>query len=276
MDSKLTLTTYKMATNTRKIQALAKLGNITNIDYVFTARTNEDFNTHLSKSSTNSLPLLTTSEGSISETGAILQYLGSKAGLAGSNDFERAQVTQWLAFSYQEIGMTRIHTLYPILGYIEFDAEKNKMMSEMQKNHLKALNKHLEGKSYLVGEKATIADIELWANLLPLWQLVFPTELRNKLFPNVEKWFINFSKQEFILKTFGPTLTCKAVQRPPKVEKKKEEKKPEAKVEKKEEKKEKEVKPSDELDNLPPTTPVFDDFKKDFMNSKDRKSVLEN
>jgi glutathione S-transferase len=274
MDSTLKLTTYKMATNTRKVLALAKYAKVT-LQTTYVDRSDESFSTTISKSSTNSLPLLETSEGQISETGAILQYLGAKGGVAGTTDFERAQVTQWLAFSYQEIGMCRMHTVYPILGYVEYDAEKNKMFSDMLKSHLKALDKHLTSRNYLVGDNATVADFELWANLLPLWQLVFPNELRTKLFPNVEKWFMNFSKQDYILSTFGPTHTCKAVQKPPRVEKKPELKKEEKKPEVKKEEKPVDEKPKDPLAGLPASKMDFDAFKKDFMNSKNRTEVME-
>jgi elongation factor 1-gamma len=96
------------------------------------------------------------------------------------------------------------------------------------------------------------------------------------------------ASSEQALKTYGRTVLCKVPAKVPKSEKKEEPKK-EAKKEEKPVKKEKkegdddeedEEKPkkktSNPLDLLPPTPFVFDDFKKEFLNTTDRETIMKN
>ncbi len=116
------------------------------------------------------------------------------------------------------------------------------------------------------------------------WQFVFVEEIRKKQFPNVSAWFSNLMNNEHIKSAYGRILLCKAPQKAPKVEAKKEAKKEEKKAEapaKAEKPKaaegEEEVtqkKKANPLDLLPPTSMVLDEFKREFMNSKDRAAVM--
>jgi len=272
VESKPTLFAYKHSTDLLKIIAASKLSkvdiNVTTVENQILPKA------VVEESSTNTYPYLVTQQGVLSEASAIVTYLGIRGEVAGSNEFERAQVAQWQLFGAYEINFNKTHTVYPIFGLHEFDADKNKEELERLKNNLKALDKHLKTRKFLLGDNFTVADIDLWASVKHLFQLVYVEQVRKNLFANVSAWFERVANHESVLSTFGPTLLCKVVQRAPKVEKKKEEPK------KKEENKEETVEVKKEVKEKPAYPPessfVFDDFKRAFSNEPDKQAVLNN
>ena len=72
--------------------------------------------------------------------------------------------------------------IYPIFGWSdlnkeEFDRDNNKI-----KEYLKLIEKELEKNEYIIGNKMTLADIKLFANLRFLMMFHFPEPMRNKLY----------------------------------------------------------------------------------------------
>jgi elongation factor 1-gamma len=245
---------------------------------------------NLKKSSpTETFPLLKTPHGNVSETQAILQYLLEtyKPELLGSNHLERALVRQWQEFAALEVSRHNKSLIYPIMGWTEYNkTEADNAMKDL-KNQLAVLNRHLEGKTYLVGDHYTNADLVLFSHLKYYYTFVLVEDIRNKLFPNVTAWYTKFSENEHVVKVYGRSLLCKVPLKAPHLpEKKKEEPKKEHKKEEKHEEKpkkggddeEEEDKPQKKkpnpLDLLPPSSFVLDDFKREFLNSKDRPAVL--
>lgn len=258
---------YKNSINLLKIKAIAKLAKV-ELEVVEVENLLKP-QPVVEQSPTNSIPYLETPEGVISESNAIVSFIGAKGGLAGSNDFERSQIAQWLFFANQEIAYNKKANVYSIFGFVEFDEKENKESLDKLKNHLKALNKHLTGKEYLVGSSLTIADLELFVQLKHLLQLVYVDAVRKNLFSAVEAWFLRVAQNQTIVSVFGITHLAKVAIKAPRVEKKVE-KKEEKKVEKVEKKEEKPVKPL-----FPETKMDFDQFKKDFSNTENKKEILD-
>ncbi len=131
----------------------------------------------------------------------------------------------------------------------------------------------------MVGNSWTYADVDIFFTLRHFFQMVFNEHFRTHVFPNVTRWFTEISNNEHVLKVCGRTQLCKVVQKAPKLGKdphaaKHEKKKEEPK--KKEEKNEEEPpkKPKNPLDELPESKFVLDDWKREFMNSKDRVATM--
>mmetsp|Transcript_9098 Transcript_9098/g.9456 ORF Transcript_9098/g.9456 Transcript_9098/m.9456 type:complete len:398 (+) Transcript_9098:22-1215(+) len=267
VESKPTLFGYKHSTNLLKIVAAAKVANfdlnVTAVDNVIKPKD------VVEESPSNTYPYLVTSNGIIAESSAILTYIGAQSGLSGANDVERAQVVSWLFFSAYEVNTNKRNTVYPIFGFVAQEDKAHKEELDRLKNNLKALNKHLAGKKYLLGEKYSVADIDLWSNLKHLWQLVYVEQVRKNLFANIDAWFQRVANHPEILGTWGPTLLCKAVQKA--VTHHKEEKKEVKKEEKKEEKKVEENKPQ----AFPESAINFDQVKNEFYNASDKNAALE-
>jgi GST-like protein len=106
---------------------------------------------------------------SIMESGAILIYLGKKSGKFYPQDPRlQSEVLQWLFFQAGGIG--------PMFGqfghFYKYAAEKCdhpyplERYTNESKRLLGVLDKHLEGRQFLVGEQYTIADMSIvtWVN----------------------------------------------------------------------------------------------------------------
>jgi len=98
------------------------------------------------------------------ESGAILIYLAEKTGMLMSADpLHRLETLQWLMFQIGGVG-----PMFGQFGYFKFAAKKiedPRPMERFQKEAIRllaVLEKHLQGKTYLVAEEYSIADIAVW------------------------------------------------------------------------------------------------------------------
>ena len=233
------------------------------------------------KSPTGTFPFLETTEGVLSESRAIENYLAMKykPELLGENDLEKAQVRQWSDFAIFEIGYCAKEVVYPIFGWKNYCKESYDKANNKVKEFMKVLEAHMKDKEFVMGNKLTLADVNLFRELKYFFQLVFPKGLRDKLFPNVTKWFQKMADTDEVKKAYGKILLCNQPMKPFVKEEKKEEKKKEVKKkeEKEEEKKEeppKEKKKVNPLDLLPPSRLELETFKRAFLNNKDKEDAM--
>ena len=232
------------------------------------------------KSPTGTFPFLETSEGILSESRAIENYLAMKhkPELLGENDLEKAQVRQWSDFAIFEIGYCAKEIIYPIFGWKKYCKESADKANNKVKDFMRTLDAQLKDKEFVLGSKITLADVTLFRELKYFFQLVFPKGLRDKVFPNVAKWFTKLSETEEVKKVYGKILLCNQPLKPYICEEKKEEKKHEVKKpEKKDEKQDeppKEKKKVNPLDELPPSKLELETFKRAFLNNKDKEDAM--
>ena len=232
--------------------------------------------TLVTKSPTGTFPYLECEEGVLSESKAIEIYLAEKykPELLGKDDIEKAQVRQWMDFASFELADCAQKIVYPIFGWKPYCKQSADEANTKIKEFMKALDQQVKGKRYAFGEQLTLADIALFRQLKFFFQLVFPKNLREKVFPNV----LNTPETD---KVYGKVILCNQPLKPyisEKKEEKKEEKKKEEKKEKKEEKpqeteepKKKKVNP---LDELPKSRLELEVFKRAFLNNKDKEDAM--
>ena len=151
---------------------------------------------YILKTPTITLPFLETDNGNISQTNSILYYIASKynSNLIGKDAFENAKMYQWIEFASCEINKCQKEIIYPIFGWKEYD---------------KDLYNKANNKNYLINDRLTLADIVLFRYLRYFLILVFPEEMRNKLMPNVNKWFKSIMGTKEAIKAYGITVLCK-------------------------------------------------------------------
>jgi len=233
------------------------------------------------KSPTGTFPFLETSEGILSESRAIENYLAMKhkPELLGENDLEKAQVRQWSDFAIFEIGYCAKEIIYPIFGWKKYCKESADKANNKVKDFMRTLDAQLKDKEFVLGNKITLADVTLFRELKYFFQLVFPKGLRDKVFPNVAKWFTKLSETEEVKKVYGKILLCNQPLKPyiseeKKEEKKHEEKKHEKKEEKHQEEPPKEKKKVNPLDELPPSKLELESFKRAFLNNKNKEDAM--
>ncbi|KAJ6637684.1 Elongation factor 1-gamma [Pseudolycoriella hygida] len=183
-------------------------------DFVF-GETNKS-EAFLKKFPTGKVPAFETSNGqTITESNAIAFYVANEK-LRGASDLEKAQVLQWISFADSEILPSSCAWVFPLLGIMPF----NKNTVERAKADINAaltvLNKHLLNNTFLVGERISLADIIVFANLLHLYQYVLEPSARSA-YGNVNRWFVTILNQtqvQAVVKNFS--LCAKAIEFDPK------------------------------------------------------------
>jgi elongation factor 1-gamma len=271
-------------------------------DFVF-GETNKS-EQFLSKFPLGKVPAFETKDGQcIAESNAIAFYVANQQ-LRGGSDVEKAQVVQWMNFADSEILPLSCTIVFPILGIIQYNKQAVEQAKEELKKTLTALNQYLLPRTFLVGERISLADIAVASNLLHLYEHVLD-ETNRKAFANLNRWFTTCINQPQFKSVIGDYKLCvKEVQVDPKKfaefqskvggqskdkkvvkeEKKKEKKeeKPKPKKEAKEEPEEldaaeeamlAEPKSKDPFDEMPKGTFNFDDFKRFYSNNEESKSV---
>jgi len=110
------------------------------------------------------VPTLVLDDGRpLGESGAILWYLADGTELVPEDAYARAQVLQWMFFEqYSHEPYVAVARFWLTKG-IEVDPETLAERQRVGHLALDAMEGHLAGRSYLVGERCSIADIALYA-----------------------------------------------------------------------------------------------------------------
>ena len=176
----------------------------------------EKRNTFDQKTPTKTFPFLETKEGNISQSDAIIYYLCQKykPELLGQNAFEKAKIMQWTEFSNCEISRCNRSIIYPIFGWDELNKDDYNRDNNKIKEYLKCIEKELEKNEFIIGNKITLADISLFAKTRFLMMFHLPEQMRNKLFPKLNKWFENLMNTKEAMKAYGRTVLCKTPMKP--------------------------------------------------------------
>ena len=146
--------------------------------------------------------------------------------------------------------------------------------------------KKLKKKNYIVGDRITLADIVLFRYLRFFMMFQFPEGMRKKLLPNVTKWFDNIMKTKEATKAYGRTVLCKIPLKPftekiirnkpnvKNINKNKDKNEKNIVKEKKEEETGEKKKGTNPLDLLPPSKFNLEEFKRSFLNNKNKEEAL--
>jgi glutathione S-transferase len=113
------------------------------------------------------VPTLVLDDGrSLGESGAILWLFGEGSRFVPADAFERAQVLQWMFFEQYDhepaIAVARFWLMYSGRPREEF-ADRLPERTAAGYRALDALERHLDGSAWLVGDGMTLADIALYA-----------------------------------------------------------------------------------------------------------------
>src|SRR2546422_950811 len=112
------------------------------------------------------VPTLVLADGRpLAESGAILCYLGEGSRFVPDDSYERAQVLQWMFFEQYDhepaIAVARFWLAYS--GRAEDFADRLPERKAAGQRALAAMDDHLNGRNYLVGDRLTLADLALYA-----------------------------------------------------------------------------------------------------------------
>jgi glutathione S-transferase len=112
------------------------------------------------------VPTLVLDDGRpLAESGAILWYLGEGTRFVPEDAYERAQVLQWMFFEQYDhepaIAVARFWLAYS--GRPDEFADRLPERAAAGHRALAAMERHLDGREFLVGNDLTLADIALFA-----------------------------------------------------------------------------------------------------------------
>jgi glutathione S-transferase len=113
------------------------------------------------------VPTLVLDDGcSLGESGAIIWFFGEGTRFVPDDPFERAQVLQWMFFEQYDhepaIAVVRFWLAYSGRPREEFADRLDERVAAGYRA-LDALGRHLDGRTWLVGDGMTLADIALYA-----------------------------------------------------------------------------------------------------------------
>ncbi|KAJ4458492.1 putative DNA replication licensing factor Mcm3 [Paratrimastix pyriformis] len=288
----LKLWTYPNGTRAAKALICAKYYNIpVEIPAGFEMGVTNKTPEFLAKNPMGKVPVLETPQGCVFESHAIARFFargrpaGSNVFLYGRNDVEAAQIDQWLDFIQTEVDSHIGQWLGQIFGYAQFNP---KFLQEAKKNLgsiLQVPERHLLTRTFMVGERLTLADICLACELKGIFETVYDEAARRSI-PNLTRWFLTCVNQPEFHAVLGEVKLCVEPKEPAKPESKKPEKapkeeKPAAKPKeekpkpKKEEAAEEEEEEHEEkkkvnpLDLLPPSPFNLEWWKRRYANAKE-------
>lgn len=101
--------------------------------------------------------------------------------------------------------------LYSVYGHVAGDADQFTNAVKELKEQIKSLNVHLQGKTHLVANRVTVADIAIAMMLIPLYQTTLDGGFR-KAMPNVTNWIESLIKlPQFVSRLGNVKFTQKAI-----------------------------------------------------------------
>jgi len=113
------------------------------------------------------VPTIVLDDGrSLGESGAILWFFGDGTRFVPADQYERAQVLQWMFFEQYDhepaIAVVRFWLRYSGRAREEFADRLDERLAAGHRA-LDAMERHLDGRAWLVGDGMTLADIALYA-----------------------------------------------------------------------------------------------------------------
>eukprot|EP00929_Paragymnodinium_shiwhaense_P053306 TRINITY_DN26677_c0_g1_i1.p2 TRINITY_DN26677_c0_g1~~TRINITY_DN26677_c0_g1_i1.p2 ORF type:complete len:434 (+),score=136.87 TRINITY_DN26677_c0_g1_i1:91-1302(+) len=164
----------------------------------------------LAKNPLGKVPVLETDSGSIFESNAIARYvarLRRDTELYGVSFFESGQVDSWIDFCSHELELSVTIWLYPVLGFRAFNSGMHAKSVQDVRNALTVLENHLLLRTFLVGNKVTLADIVNVATLFYPMKFLLDGDFRAS-FPSVTRWFMTCVNQPAFKAVLGTTTLC--------------------------------------------------------------------
>jgi elongation factor 1-gamma len=161
-------------------------------------------------SPTGKVPVLNTPQGALSESNAIARYIARyqrDSELYGCSFFESGQVDSWIDFCSHDLELPVSMWIYPVFGYMPYNAAVTDKAKGDVARALQVLENHLSDKTYLVGQKITLADITLVSALVYPFKFVADADFRAP-FPNVMRWFDTCVNQVHFQSVIGQVVLC--------------------------------------------------------------------
>jgi glutathione S-transferase len=131
-------------------------------------------------------PVLSTSDGHLPESNAILVYLAAGTPFLPAYPFELAQVIRWLIYEQTDVVPTMGGLRFRLLvGRLTPDDPEARRRKDGALEVLRFLDDHLAERDYFVADRYTIADTALYGYS----HLAHEAGIDMQPYPNVRAWF---------------------------------------------------------------------------------------
>jgi GST-like protein len=123
------------------------------------------------------------------DSNAILLYLADKTGKFTGAPEDRPELLSWLFFIASGLGPfsgQAVH--FQLAAPKDLEYARNRYRREAER-HYEVLEKHLEGRAYLVGDVFTIADIAAWGWIARADRVLQRRDDPLADYPNLKRWF---------------------------------------------------------------------------------------
>jgi len=293
-----TLYTYPGNFRAEKVLAVAKFSNAdVKVDDKFVFGETNKSEAFLKKFPLGKVPAFEGTDGiCLFESDAIAYYVANKQLRGGDSALHQAQVAQYVSFAQNEVLPAACTWVFPTMGIMQFNKTSTERSKAEVKVAMETLNKVLLTKTYLVGERITLADISVAYAMKMLFENVLDAGFR-KPYGNVVRWYTTIMNQPQVIAVSGqPKMADKMAQfdakkyaemsgkgdsakKDAKKEKKEQAPKKAAEPKKKAAEPEAEmaapapVKEKDPFAALPAGTFVMDDFKRFYSNNDENEAI---
>ncbi|KIL64615.1 hypothetical protein M378DRAFT_24485 [Amanita muscaria Koide BX008] len=218
----------------------------------------------------------------LSEGIPIALYIASQApnsGLYGPDPKDIALINQWIHLAESEFDSSTITIFLLLRHMIPYIKPLHTLSLERAQRALNTFDAHLKTRTFLVGDRITLADIVLAGYIKQGLKFSLDAEFRAKI-PNVIRHFETIVNQPKLKDVFGTYEYVEKIQYTPPPKEKKEAKPQPAPTPKAEKKPKKEEKDEEEEEELVPAEPKaknpLDDLPKSTLNLEEWKRVYSN
>ncbi|HEX3346558.1 MAG TPA: glutathione S-transferase C-terminal domain-containing protein [Acetobacteraceae bacterium] len=128
-------------------------------------------------------------EARVFDSSAILLYLAEKAGRFLGKPEDRGELLSWLFFIASGLGPFSGQAVHFQRAAPEKVAYATNRYRREAERHYQVLEDHLAGRSFIVGNEYTIADISAWGWIDRAKFVMHGTEEPLAAYPNIDRWF---------------------------------------------------------------------------------------
>jgi elongation factor 1-gamma len=154
------------------------------------------------------LPTFETSDGkTLHDTHAVCLLVGGKSLTTGSNGQQAAEILQWLDLADNEFLPQVLGWVLPSLSALQYNKNNVEDAKKELLRLMHILDNYLLPRTFLVGERISLADVVLACNLLLAYQHVLEPENRAP-FVNVNRWFQTCVHQPNFKSVLGEAQLC--------------------------------------------------------------------
>jgi glutathione S-transferase len=176
--------------NCRKVSAVIEmLGVDAKYEFVDLPKGKQAQSEFLAVNPAGMVPVLVDGATKVFESNCIIIHLAEKTGSDLWSEANRLEILQWMFWEQSHFmyatGMVFFQKLLkPLLGQETDEVRVEEGVAKFRR-HAQALDDHLKGREWLVGDALTLADLAVAANLT----YAKATDLPMDEFPNVQRWY---------------------------------------------------------------------------------------